>query len=255
LVYDINSSSKNLIDDVDYWKFQNIFKKTYLGSVPCESIFLSSDGESKLEFMNRLIKLYQSGKGDVDKNLRYNGNAHLKVLNGKNEILKSKKIDVIWTYLSQIKKIYDDDFIKFLENIDNYKGINHRKTHRFYFRHKSLKKFKFVYEINPNPCKSFYFTGNPSKSSTDYFGFCDYDITRNSSPGACRTIPVENLETNLTPKFKEWWNINIDKDYMKIFDIIQYTANSDWYKKMKKKYNRFYFGIPKDISFYDKMFS
>ena len=107
---------------------------------------------------------------------------------------------------------------------------------------------KFVYEINPNPTKSFYFTGNPSKSSTDYFGYCDYDITRNSSPGACRTIPIENLEDNLTQEFKRWWGKKELGSFENIFKLFITVSKSDWYKKMKKKYNRFYFGLPHDLS-------
>ena len=105
----------------------------------------------------------------------------------------------------------------------------------------------FVYEINPNPQRSFYFTGNPSKSSTDYFGYCDYDITRNSSPGACRTIPIMGLEENITQEFKNWWSKQELGSYHEIFDLCLKVSKSGWYKNMKKNFNRFYFGIPKDL--------
>jgi hypothetical protein len=140
------------------------------------------------------------------------------------------------------------ELITALGNDDNYKEINHRHKTRFYFRYAPLKRCSFVYEINPNPKKSFYFTGNPSSSSTDYFGYCDFDITRNSSPGACRTIPIDGLEDNLTDEFKFWWDTNIKREYTYIFDLFLKTHKSNWYKKMKKQLHRFYFGIPKDIS-------
>lgn len=232
----------------DYWDYNKIFERTYLGSVPCESIFLSCRDENSENFRERLIRLYQSSRSDLDSNLRFLGNAHLKVLNGDNMELKEKKLDIIWDYLQEIRQKLSETFESYLSDIENYKKINHRNEIRYYFRHFSLKKMSFVYEINPNPTRSFYFTGNPSKSSTDYFGYCDYDITRNSSPGACRTIPIENLEHNLTYDFKLWWDQNDMGDYEKIFELFILVSKSLWYKKMKKKYNRFYFGIPKDVT-------
>lgn len=239
---------KEIDKSEDYWNYNQIFVRTFLGSVPCESIFLSCKNETKEHFKERLIRLYSTTKEELDSNLRFNGYAHLKVLNGSNEDLKTKKLEVIWEYLSEIRNKLHANFTSYLEDVDNYKLINHRNEIRYYFRHPALKKMSFVYEINPNPTKSFYFTGNPSKSSTDYFGFCEYDITRNSSPGACRTIPIESLESNLTNEFKEWWNENNMGEYEKIFDLFIFVSKSDWYKKMKKKYNRFYFGIPKNLS-------
>lgn len=250
LEYFPNESIQNIIDTQDYWNYTQIFKRTYLGSVPCESIFLSCKNESILNFQSRLIRLYHSDFERLDVNLRFNGNAHLKVLNGNNVELKQKKLLVIWNYLEEIREKLSNTFISELSNIDNYKSINHRNEIRYYFRCKILKKMSFVYEINSNPTKSFYFTGNPSKSSTDYFGYCEYDITRNSSPGACRTIPIENLEDNLTEEFKKWWDDNNLGPYSKIFDFFVKTSKSSWYKEMKKRFNRFYFGIPKDSNFY-----
>ena len=116
----------------------------------------------------------------------------------------------------------------------------------YYFRCEKIKKNKnFVYELNPNPCKSFYFTGNPSHSSTDYFGFCNYDINRNVSPGANRTVPVDNIEDNLTDSFKVWWNANTTEPYSEVFNYIIYISKTDWYKERKQNNKRFYFGIPK----------
>ena len=133
-------------------------------------------------------------------------------------------------------------------NIEYYKTITHRTETRWYFRHKGLTTVSFIYIINSNPGPGFYFPGNPTKTSTDYFGYCDYDITRNSSPGACRTIPLKGLEDNITDEFKKWWNLNVNKDYTHIFDLFIKTHKSNWYKEMKKKYKRFYFGIPKDLN-------
>jgi len=245
--YDTNTVSSFLSNTTEYWNFNEIFKRTYLGSVPCESIFLSSQNETKLEFKNRLIKLFTNYPNNLLNNLKHNGFAHLKVLNGNNTDLINKKLSIISTYISEIiTKI--PNFIDLLKNDSFYSEINHRNTVRFYFRNSILKKLSFVYEINPNPCKSFYFTGNPSSTSTDYFGYCDYDITRNSSPGACRTIPLELLENNITDEFKLWWNTYVNKDYTHIFDLFIKTHKSNWYKEMKKKYKRFYFGIPKDLN-------
>jgi len=232
----------------DYWDYTQIFKKTYLGSVPCESIFLSCKDETISEFRDRLLRLYSSELKNLNNNLRHKGNAHLKVLNGKNDELKEKKLQVIWDYLVEIRTKISDSFVVELNNIDNYKIINHRNEFRYYFRNSLLKKMSFVYEINPNPQRSFYFTGNPSKSSTDYFGYCEYDITRNSSPGACRTIPIKNIEDNLTSDFKNWWDDNNLGEYSQIFEMFIKTSKSRWYKNMKKKYNRFYFGIPKELN-------
>jgi hypothetical protein len=249
LKYVKKQKSTKINNREDYWNYNQIFKRTYLGSVPCESIFLSCRNENKEDFKNRMIRLYSSDLKDLDSNLRFQGLAHLKVLNSENEELKLKKLEVIWNYLEEIKEKLSDSFSSELENLDNYKQINHRHEIRYYFRNPILKKMSFVYEINPNPTKSFYFTGNPSKSSTDYFGYCDYDITRNSSPGACRTIPINNVESNLTDEFKKWWKENNLGDYEKVFDLFITTSKSMWYKNMKKNYNRFYFGIPKKIEF------
>ena len=98
-----------------------------------------------------------------------------------------------------VKVIQRRNIIEHFENDDYYKPIKNRgKEDHWYFRDDSLKNVKeFVYQINPNPCKSFYFSGNPSSNSGDYFGFCDYDVNRNVSPGAARCVPVDNLEDNL----------------------------------------------------------
>jgi len=94
---------------------------------------------------------------------------------------------------------------------------------------------------------SFYFPGNPTKSSTDYFGFCDYDINRNCSPGANRSVPLNGIENNLTEEFKEWWQQNTDKSFSEIFNYLIFVSKSNWYKNYKKSLQRFYFAIPKQF--------
>lgn len=251
IIYDPNNTNKYLStsNTNEYWTFNDIFVRTYLGSVPCESIFLSAPAESMNEFKNRLVKLYTEYPYNVDVNIRNNkGMAHLKVLNGENKTIIKEKLKVIHQYLSEIKNQFGDTFTNWLLDDNNYKQINHRHEIRYYFREPRLKKLSFVYEINPNPAKSFYFTGNPSTSSTDYFGFCEYDITRNSSPGACRTIPIDSLSDNLTNEFKVWWSDTFpNKSYDYLFEIFLKTHNSEWYKNMKSKHKRFYFGIPSNL--------
>ena len=154
--------------------------------------------------------------------------------------------DKLKTILSYVHNIQEkSDILKEFSNIDNYKEINVREGIRYYFRCEKLKKNKnFVYEINPNPCRSFYFTGNPSHSSTDYFGYCDYDCNRNVSPGANRTVPIDNLEDNLTNSFKDWWKTNTNEPLSEVFNYIMFVAKTNWYKNMKKENKRFYFSIP-----------
>jgi len=246
LEYDTKTKSSFLKQTTEYWNFNEIFKRTYLGSVPCESIFVSAPEESKEEFQLRLIKLFNNYPNEILTNSKHNGLAYLSVLNSKNTELVGRKILVIQSYIRDIfEKI--PNFIEDLKDINMYNPIHHRKTIRFYYRNKKLKKCDFVYEINPNPCKSFYFTGNPSSTSTDYFGYCDFDITRNSSPGACRTIPIDMLQNNITSEFKVWWDKEVNKPIEYIFDLFIKTHKSKWYSEMKQKYKRFYFGIPKDL--------
>ena len=246
--YDTKTISSFFNQTNDYWNYNEIFNRTYLGSVPCESIFLSSIDEMPEDFQSRLQKLFTEYPNNLDTNLRYNGLAHLKVLNGTNKDLikaKQKQIsDYIENILGEIPNMVEE-----LSDINKFKKINHRRGIRYYYRNKRLKKCGFVYEINPNPCKSFYFTGNPSSTSTDYYGYCDYDITRNSSPGACRTIPLDTLEQNIRPEFKVWWDSEMpDKPIQYLLELFEKTYKSDWYKGMKKSNNRFYFGIPKEIN-------
>jgi hypothetical protein len=206
---------------------------------------LSIDGESVEQFKNRLLKLF-----DVDAVitadtlidlLSHNGKQHIRsIRNGNNA-----KIDKMLVYIDQTKKLngYDHNLFK---DPNNYKPIKHRCEIRFYFRHEFLKKAPFIYIINNNPCSSFYFPGNPSANSTDYFGFCTYDVNRNSGPGANRCVPIAGLEDNLHTKFKKYWNDNTGcRPYSDIFMYILYISQSDWYKKLKKTYHRFYFGVPK----------
>lgn len=227
--------------------FHEIFKKTYLGSVPCESVLLSVRGEPLEHFSTRLYKLISSDiktEEQLLEGLSYEGNVHLVGLRKRNP----NKIKVVWDNVDEIKRIVAvDEFL----NMENYKPIRHRKEDRWYFRYDPLKKAKFVYQLNPNPCPSFYFPGNPAKGCLDYYGFCDYDINRNCSPSANRCVPVDGIEDNLTDEFKDYWDKNTGLDYFNVFYYLWYVLDSDWYKEMKSKYQRFYFGIPKD---FDKSF-
>lgn len=228
----------------DYIPFQRMFKKTHLGSVPCESIFLSIQGETRKEFMSRLTKLFSAKlteKTLID-HLSHNGQQHLEALKKRN----INKIKTIIKYIYEIKETDGYDSGLFSE-AKHFKPIQHRHKERWYFRHPFLKKCSFVYILNSNPCKSFYFPGNPSKDSTDYFGYCRYDVNRNSGPGANRTIPVDTLKENVTDEFKAYWADNTGLPLEKIFDYMIYVSKSDWYKNMKKEYERFYFGVPKEF--------
>lgn len=248
--YEINFNGKNVlfnkfIKGEDVYSYYDIFKKTHLGSVPAESIFLSCKGESKEEFMGRISILFSEDtivdNSNVVELLSYQGEPHLSDLKkGKKE-----KIQKILQYISEIKNSKLDKNI-FLD-ITNYKSILHRKEIRYYFRHEKLKSFSFVYLINPNPGKSFYFTGNPTKISTDYFGFTEYDCNRNSSPGAIRTVLLNNIENNITDNFKLFWEKNSSQPLNKIADYLLEVSKSDWWKKRKLELNKQYFSIPKKI--------
>lgn len=233
----------------DSINFMQIFKKTYLGSVPCESLLMSVGDESVDHFKDRLVSIIENKNIDRDilsALLKYEGRYHLNILNSsKDKNAKDKKLDIILSYVKCIQK--KDGILDEFRNIKNYKPITVRngKT-RFYFRCDELKyNTNFVYNLNPNPCRSFYFTGNPSHSSTDYFGFCEYDVNRNVSPGANRTVPIENIEENITEWFYSWWKSNTDEPITEIFNYIIYVSKTEWYKKQKKLRKRFYFSIPK----------
>lgn len=239
------------LENDDVIPFQRIFKKTYLGSVPCESILMSISGESRDNFRNRLINIITEEsltKKRLYELLQYNGKFHLSVFNKKPffDKMVQKKLDVLLTYVESMKKhkgILDD-----FKTLDNYKEINGRNDIRYYFRCKKFTtKCNFVYQLNPNPCRSFYFPGNPSSNSGDYFGYCDYDVNRNVSPGANRTVPIDGIENNLTDEFKDWWTSNTTESLSKIFDYIIFISKSKWYKNMKKTNKRFYFCIPRQF--------
>jgi hypothetical protein len=225
--------------------FQRIFKKTYLGSVPAESFLLSVKGETREEFRDRLVKIFSTPTAinSLRTDLTHNGNFHLKILSNKDNEKVDAKLNQIVSYINEVKNKVD---ISVFDNIDNYKIIQQRKETRFYFRHASLRKCSFVYELNPNPCASFYFTSNPSDGSTDYFGYCDYDITRTSSPGCCRTVPLNNIAENLQDSFKEHWinNVGDNVPIELVFSYIKYVSGSAWYKQQKKLRRRFYFCVP-----------
>lgn len=254
--YVLFNGNKVLLDDYlclgndDIIPFQKIFKRTYLGSVPCESLLMSVEGESREHFQSRLISIINDKNIDTESlydKLQFKGKFHLKIFSGalKSDAMVQKKLQIILSYVKNLQTYLS---IQDFWNSDYYKEINVRNGIRYYFRCDKIKKHKnFVYELNPNPCRSFYFTGNPSHSSTDYFGFCNYDINRNVSPGANRTVPVDNVEDNLTDSFKAWWRANTDEPFYNIFEYIMYVAKTDWYKQMKRQNKRFYFAIPAEF--------
>jgi 16S rRNA A1518/A1519 N6-dimethyltransferase RsmA/KsgA/DIM1 with predicted DNA glycosylase/AP lyase activity len=240
-----NISLNKFIRGEDVYTYYDIFKKTNLGSVPAESIFLSCKGESVENFMNRISYLF-SDDTIVDTNnvvelLSYQGEPHLSDL----KKAKKEKIEKILQYILEIKNSTLDKNI--FSEISNFKSILHRKEIRYYFRHEKLKSFSFVYLINPNPGKSFYFTGNPTKISTDYFGFTDYDCNRNSSPGAVRTVLLDDIENNITDSFKLFWEKNSSQPLNRVADYLLEISKSEWWKKRKLELNKQYFSIPKKI--------
>ena len=226
--------------------FHDIFKKTYLGSVPAESFLLSSPEETADEFRKRLVKIF-SKKATIEslkKDLQHKGKYNLKILSSKDTRKIDDKLAQIVEYIDSIKSIIKD--LKIFDDPANYVSIQHRKESRFYFRNHELKKCKFVYELNPNPQPSFYFTSNPSDGSTDYFGYCEYDISRNSSPGCCRTVPLNGIEDNLTDNFKIYWDKETGKlPYMFVFSYIKHISSTQWYRDQKKLRRRFYFCLPR----------
>ena len=226
--------------------FQQIFKRTYLGSVPAESFLLSVSGESQEEFKTRLVEIFN--KPTTVQSLRtdmmHDGKFNLKILSSKDSSKVDAKLQQIVDYINSVKSTVAD--LSMFSDDANYAEIQHRKETRYYFRNKELKKCNFVYELNPAPQPSFYFTSNPSDGSTDYFGYCNYDITRNSSPGCCRTIPLDNMEDNLTTEFKQYWNLNTKGlPYILVYSYIKYISETSWYKQQKKLRKRFYFCVPK----------
>ena len=231
----------------DIIPFQKIFKRTYLGSVPCESVLMSISGESREHFKDRLCAIISDqnlNKTRLYKLLQYKGKFHLKLFEKHFEDpAVQSKLDIILSYVVNMRE--KEGIISEFRNIENYKEINGRHELLYYFRCARLKEKKnFVYELNPNPCPSFYFTGNPSHSSSDYFGFCNYDVNRNVSPGANRTVPIANIDANLTDFFKAWWRSHTNEPFSNIFEYIQYIASTSWYKRRKENSKRFYFGIP-----------
>lgn len=226
--------------------FQNIFKKTYLGSVPAESFLLSVSGETKVEFKDRLVKIFNNpvSAASLKDDLKFKDNYHLKILSSADTNKVDAKLEQIADYINAIKSKVKD--LSIFDDIKNYVTTQHRKGTRFYFRNNALKNCGFVYELNPNPQPSFYFTSNPSAGSTDYFGYCEYDITRTSSPGCCRTIPLKDVGSNLTDEFKVYWNTNTDNlPYEFVYSYIKYIAESTWYRDQKHLRKRFYFCIPR----------
>ena len=231
----------------DIIPFQKIFKQTYLGSVPCESVLMSISGENREQFRDRLCRIMSSERLDREslyELLQHEGRFHLKIFEKPfDDPAVQAKLDIILSYVANMKE--KPNILDEFRNLRNYKEINGRNEVLYYFRCKKLKPGKnFVYELNPNPGPSFYFTGNPSHSSSDYFGYCSYDINRNVSPGANRTVPVANIEDNLTDFFKRWWREHTDEPYDGVFEYIRYIATTSWYKRRKERNKRFYFGVP-----------
>ena len=219
-------------------EFQKIFTRTYLGSVPCESILMSNRAEPLTSFKKRLESIFQKN-ASLTTALKYKNKYHLRALSGTSSTEKFRILD---QYVKEIKTTID---VAEFSNLANYKPIAHRTETRWYFRHQDLTKVSFIYIINSNPTPSFYFPGNPTKTSTDYFGYCDYDCNRNSSPGANRTVPIKDIEDNVTEKFKTFWTSNTNQPLTEIFDYLIHISKSSWYAEYKSKYQRFYFGIPK----------
>jgi len=235
------------LEENDIIPFQKIFKRTYLGSVPCESLLMSVAGEPVAHFRDRLCKIIGNEIltiRDLYELLQYNGRFHLKVFDKPiSDESVQDKLRIIMSYVKNIQA--KTGILSEFRNTANYKQINGRTDVQYYFRCAKLKPGKnFVYELNPHPCKSFFFTGNPSSSSTDYFGFCDYDINRNVSPGANRTVPVDDVESNLTEPFKRWWRENTMEPFSDVFKYIIFVSQTQWYKERKRSHKRFYFGIP-----------
>lgn len=242
----------NTSDTID---FMEIFKKTYLGSVPCESLLVSCPNESLEEFKNRLYRIMNNKNIDIQylyMNLQYNGKFHLKVFDNPYESNQVQdKLSVILEYVKNIQnKILPEEFLE----DKNYHKIQARNDKRYYFRNKEIKKNKnFVYEITPyeGDCNDiFYFTSNPSNSSTDYCGYSDCgDVLRNCSPGCMRFVPCNLTKADFTEYFINWWEENFQKE-LSCSDVFEYIKNvykSNWYKERKKKHKRFYFGIPRDF--------
>ena len=235
---DINLSDSFVLSDTI--EFQEIFKRTWLGSVPCEGILMSCKDEPLDSFKKRLENIFQQNV-DLKTGLKYNDKYHLRALSGKSS---DEKFSILEGYVEEIKKTID---VKDFSDITRYKTLAHRNEVRWYFRHEGLKNVSFIYIINSNPAKGFYFPGNPTKTSTDYFGYCDYDVNRNSSPGANRVVPLDGLDKNITDRFKTYWQANTTEPISKIFEYILYISKSTWYKEYKSKYQRFYFGLPKEF--------
>ena len=146
--------------DEDIIPFQAIFKKTYLGSVPCESVLMSCRDEPVGHFGHRMRTLFHAGAKNVYDLLCYKGVPHLKALQQGSK----KKLAVVEQYVEEIRTLVPkEDFL----NGDFYRPITHRSEERYYFRHEALKKASFVYQLNPKPGPGFYFPGNPAKGCND----------------------------------------------------------------------------------------
>lgn len=231
------------VDDI-YYDYREIFipKSTHLGSVPMESIFFSVKGEPVTNFQTRLYEIFFGNTSNINDNLKWNGAYHLKSLSSKDPSIVKNKLNAIHEYIHDIKSnnlLTKHDIL----DINNFKPIVNRHHTIYYFRLETLKKQRGVYILNPNPCESFYFTSNPTKTSTDYCGYCEYDVNRNCTPGSIRTIPIEGFTTKISPMFKTLMkSAGLHED--DLLEYMKFIYTTDWYKMMKSKYTRFYFGVP-----------
>jgi hypothetical protein len=145
---DVSLSEYLCLEDSDYIPFQKIFKQTYLGSVPCESLLMSVEGETKEHFKERLCSIISSNsitEDELYEKLQYNGKFHLKVLNGdKDSGAVKSKIQIILSYVKNIQQ--KENIICEFNNIENYKEINGRNNILYYFRCEKLKK---IYDYPP----------------------------------------------------------------------------------------------------------
>jgi hypothetical protein len=122
------NEGKVFLNDIwkdDVFTYNDIFKKTYLGSVPAESIFLSCQNESLISFKERLENIFNDETTVNENNLvsllSYEGQPHLGELK-KNNL---NKIKTVLSYINEIKNNVQQPKHIF-SDISNYKTIKHR---------------------------------------------------------------------------------------------------------------------------------
>jgi hypothetical protein len=191
---------------------------------------MSSKNETIKKFQKRLISLLTN---DIE------GEQINDLLNINGKITK-KKLESIKKYISDIKDNID---INIFNDTNNYKQIKYKNDDRFYFRHDDIRKLSFTYQLNPNPCKSFYFTSNSTKTSIDYYGYTDYDVDRLSNIVGIRCVPIDNIEENITDEFKKIWSKNTKRPLSDIFEFLIYVYESGWFEELKKDNNKITFRV------------